>query len=56
MPPKHDPYASRTHRILDLILITFVIFVVLFTIYTAPRSRSNSQGHVGARESALTTK
>ena len=41
MPPKEDPYASRSTRVHDLILIAFVIVVVLFTIYTAPQQRPN---------------
>jgi hypothetical protein len=56
VPPKHDPYASRSNRILDLILIIFVIIVVLLTIYTAPKSRSNSQSDAVARGSSLTSK
>lgn len=44
MPPKNDPYATKSARAADLILILVALLALLFAILTAPHAKSASDG------------
>ncbi len=54
MSPKLDSYATSSNRLIDAILILFVIVVIAFTLITAPKSHSSDQKTAGSSASSLT--
>ncbi len=42
MPPKNDPYATRSARAADLLLIVITLLAILLAIWTAPTHQSDS--------------
>ena len=43
MPPKQDPYATRSARAADLILILLALLAILFAVWTAPHRLSSTE-------------
>ncbi len=47
MPPKNDPYATKSARAADFVLILIAILAILFAVLT-------SSGHHGSDDSSTT--
>ncbi len=43
MPPKVDPYSTRSARAVDLVLILFAIVVIVLAVWSSPRLRMGSE-------------
>lgn len=42
IPPKTDPYATKSARTVDLLLILLALLTILFAVWTAPRHQSET--------------
>ncbi len=43
MPPKSDPYANRTTRAIDLLLVLFAVAVIVIVVWTSPQLRARAE-------------
>lgn len=44
IPPKTDPYATKSARAVDLLLILLALLTILFAVWTAPHAKAASAG------------
>jgi hypothetical protein len=42
MPPRIDPYANKTHKRIDAILVLVTVVLIAFVFHTAAQQRVNS--------------
>jgi hypothetical protein len=42
MPPRIDPYANKTHKRIDVILVLVTVVLIAFAFRTAAQQRINS--------------
>jgi hypothetical protein len=54
MPPKDDPYATKSARVIDLVLILIALLVMAIAVMTSPR-RHASPSPVAAQPRARQT-
>jgi hypothetical protein len=55
MPPRIDPYANKTHKRIDVILVLVTVVLIAFAFRTAAQQRAASAmplNHSGATEQA----
>ncbi|HEY1769765.1 MAG TPA: hypothetical protein VGG02_05875 [Chthoniobacterales bacterium] len=41
MPPKDDPYATKSARVIDLVLILIALLVMAIAVLTSPRRHAS---------------
>jgi hypothetical protein len=57
MPPRHDPYANKTHRRIDIILIVITLALIVFAFRYSAHSRTHeSNGNINTPSAAQTSK
>jgi hypothetical protein len=55
MPPRIDPYSTKTHKRIDVILVLMTVLLIAFAFRTAAQQRAASTmplNHSGATEQA----
>jgi hypothetical protein len=60
MPPRIDPYANKTHKRIDAILVLVTVVLIAFAFRTAAQQRinstaANSDNHAHAAQSQQAT-
>jgi biopolymer transport protein ExbD len=60
MPPRIDPYSSKTHKRIDVILVLMTVLLIAFAFRTAAQQRINSaatniDNHADAAQSQQAT-
>jgi hypothetical protein len=53
MPPRIDPYATKTHRRIDIALVVITLVLMAFAFRISARQRANDNNN-RAQQSSLT--